>query len=120
VWYEALTVEDMAACFVSALERLMYPTRMRESIQGLFTVPMQTWLQVLGNCISRARILFRCLGPQHAHTHPEAVAIEAGSRRIAYAELDGLASLVAAALKDVGAGPARSCACMPTAISNGA
>jgi len=31
-----------------------------------------------------------------------------------------LASRVAAALKDIGAGPAKSCACMPTAVSNGA
>jgi amino acid adenylation domain-containing protein len=107
--YAPSVVEDMAACFVSALERLTYPTCMRECIDAVMTVPMQGRLRVWGNCLSSVttraahqREDLVSVFEATAHKHAEAVAVEMGTMRVSYAELDRLASRTAQTLKQLG------------------
>lgn len=107
--YAPSAVEDMAACLVSALERLAQPTRMRECIDGVLTVPMQGRLRRWGNCVSgcttraaHQREDLVSVFEAAAREHAEGVAVEVGTTCVTYAELDRLASRTAETLRQLG------------------
>ncbi|KAI4641282.1 NRPS [Alternaria ventricosa] len=109
--YAACVVEDMAACFVSALERLTHSIRMQQCLGGVMTVPIQGRLRAWGNCLSgfttRAAHQSEDLVSVFettARLHADAVAVEMGSVRVTYAELNWLASRTAQRLKELGVG----------------
>ncbi|KAK8157442.1 hypothetical protein IWX90DRAFT_442565 [Phyllosticta citrichinensis] len=105
--YSPETAQDLASCFVSALERLTDSTSVQQCLDSMLTVHMQRRLHVLGNCISG--LTTRAAHPEDlmslfdkaAAANADAAAIEVGELSVSYAELDQLATRVASALAEL-------------------